>query len=120
MPLKMNCKIEIISNQALEKGSHPWFPMLYIERNTPTEGTRYWKVCLNRWFHLLLKRYWREGGRWELLCAPSIGLLPPSGQSSAGPRRFQPPVGSAWHSISLCSSRGRPTYACFLTTPPLP
>src|SRR5260370_30089560 len=66
MPLKMNCKIELISYQALEKGSHPWFPMLYIERNTPTEGTRYWKVCLNRGFHLLLKRDWRGGGGWEL------------------------------------------------------
>src|SRR5258708_28975202 len=99
MPLKMNCKIEIISNQALEKGSHPWFPMLYIERNTPTEGTRYWKVCLNRWFHLLLKRYWREGERGELLCAPSIGLLRRSVQSSTGRRLCAPPLLSSPHPI---------------------
>src|SRR5260370_12684592 len=100
MPLKMNCKIEIISNQALEKGSHPWFPMLYIERNTPTEGTRYWKVCLNRWFHLLLKRYWRGGGRGEVLSAPPLCVLRPLVHARTRRPRIPPPAVSRCHPLS--------------------
>src|SRR5260370_5910555 len=108
MPLKMNCKIELISNQALEKGLPFLASYALHQRNIPTEGTIYWKVCLNRWFHLLLKRCWREGERWEPLFTPSIGLLRPLVQSRTGHRVYAPPLVSCWHPISLCSSGGGP------------
>src|SRR5260370_30038148 len=103
MPLKMNCKIELISNQALEKGLHFLASYALHQRNIPTEGTRYWKVCLNRWFHLLLKRCWREGGGWGIFCAPFIGLLRPWAPSRTRHRGCAPPLVSAWPTTSLCS-----------------